>query len=311
MLSATRALLVTSALLASGSDDSLLLADFPASLSRLEWRVVNDGVMGGRSEGGFEAEGEALVFAGTTNTDGGGFSSIRSDTRRFELGEYDGIRLRVRGDGRSYTFRLTTWEARRGAYEPSYWAEFGTRGGVWETVDIPFSRFRPRWRGRWLEGPTLNPAAIDGLGLMIYDGRDGPFRLEVDWIRAYRAPRPFSMEAFRWRKRPLLLFAEDEGDARLQRQVAAVEATRDRFDERDMALVVVLARGPSRAEGRRLSDGDAARLRATFGIGGDSFALRLVGKDGGVKRRADDFVPMDALYDQIDSMPMRQQEMRQ
>ena len=302
---------MTSALLASGPDDSLLLADFPASLGRLEWRVVNDGVMGGRSEGGFEPEGEALLFTGTTNTDGGGFSSIRSATRRFDLGGYDGIRLRVWGDGRSYTFRLTTWEARRRAYEPSYWAEFGTRGGDWETVDIPFSRFRPRWRGRWLDGPELDPAAVDGLGLMIYDGKDGSFRLEVDWIRAYRAPRPFSMDAFRWQRRPLLLFAGDEGDAHLQRQLAAVEATREPLRRARHGA----GRRPDPGTlPRRGSDAERRGCRpppGSYGVEEGSFALRLVGKDGGVKRSDDEFVPVDALYDQIDSMPMRQQEMRQ
>jgi hypothetical protein len=310
MPSTLRAIAVTAALLASGSEDSLLLADFPASLSDLGWRTVNDGVMGGRSAGGFQPEGGSLLFRGATNTDGGGFSSIRSDRRRFELGGYDGIRLQVRGDGRRYTFRLTTWRARRGGYEPAYWADFETRDGEWETIDVPFSRFRPHWRGRWLDGPALDPAAVDGLGLMIYDGQDGPFRLEVDWIRAYRDSRSFSMNDFRWSKRPLLLFAADEGDDRLQRQLAAVEATRNRFDERDMVLVVVLTRGTSRVEGRPLGPDHADRLRASYGVPEGSFALRLVGKDGGVKRRAEQVVPMDEIYDQVDSMPMRQQEMR-
>jgi hypothetical protein len=179
-------------LLASGSnaraDDSLLLADFPASVQDLTWRVVNDNVMGGRSAGGFRLEERSMLFTGTTNTDGGGFSSIRSGTRAFDLEAYDGIRLRVRGDGRTYTFRLTTSDTRNGRYQPSYWAEFETRGDGWEVIDVSFRRFRPRWRGRWLEGPELNPHAIDGLGLMIYDKRDGPFRLEVDWIRAYLRP---------------------------------------------------------------------------------------------------------------------------
>jgi hypothetical protein len=197
-----RGLLMTS-LLASGSsappDDSLLLADFPASIQNLTWRVVNDGVMGGRSEGGFRLEERSLLFTGTTNTDGGGFSSIRSGVQRFDLGDYDGIRLRVRGDGRTYTFRLATWDTRNGRHQPSYWADFGTRGDGWEVIDVSFRRFRPRWRARWLEGPELNPSAVDGLGLMIYDKRDGPFRLEVDWIRAYREPRPFSMGELRRR----------------------------------------------------------------------------------------------------------------
>jgi hypothetical protein len=301
-------------LLAPGSsapdDDSLLLADFPASTQKLTWQVVNDNVMGGRSEGGFRLGEGSLLFTGTTNTDGGGFSSIRSEARPFDLGAYDGVRLRVRADGRTYTFRLTTSDTRNERYQPSYWADFETHGDGWEVIDVPFDRFRPRWRGRWLEGPELNPGAIDGLGLMIYDKRDGPFRLEVDWIRAYREPGPLSMSTFRWQKRPLLLFAEDERDERLRRQLSAVEATRDRFDERDMVLIVILSAGISRAEARALTTDDADHLRASYGVEGRAFALRLVGKDGGVKRQSRDVVPMETLYALIDAMPMRREEMR-
>jgi hypothetical protein len=304
---------MTSAFLVSGTadgrGDSLLLVDFPESAKERPWRVVNDGVMGGRSEGGFRLEERSLVFSGHTNTDGGGFSSIRSEPRRVDLDGWDGIRLRVRGDGRTYTFRLTTAEKTSGRVRPSYWADFETRKDSWLVVDVPFLRFRPRWRGRWLDGPELDTGLIDGLGLMIYDQQDGPFRLEVDWIRAYRGA-PFSMSGFRWQRRPLLLFAADDGDSRLQRQVAAVEATRDQFDERDMVLIVVLGTGPSHAQGVALPDDDAARLRASYGVDGSSFALRLVGKDGGVKRRSTEVVPMGALYDLIDAMPMRQEEMR-
>jgi hypothetical protein len=278
-------------------------------MQELTWHVVNDNVMGGRSRGGFRLEDRSLVFEGTTNTDGGGFSSIRSEDRPFDLEAYDRIRLRVRGDGRTYTFRLTTGDTRNERRRPSYWADFETHGDDWEVVDVPFRLFRPRWRGRWLEGPELNPRAIDSLGLMIYDNRDGPFRLEVDWIRACRDPLPFSMSAFRWQKRPLLLFARGEQDERLQRQLSAVEATRDDFDERDMVLIVVLGTGTSRAGGQALTSMDADRLRTSYEVDGRTFALRLVGKDGGVKRRSLDVVPMETIYGQIDSMPMRQQEM--
>ena len=254
--------------------------------------------------------GGLAPLRGTTSTDGGGFSSIRSGTRAFDLEAYDGVRLRVRADGRTYTFRLTTSDTRSGPRQTSYWADFGTGRDTWEVVDVPFRRFRPRWRGRWLDGPELRPCAIDSLGLMIYDKRDGPFRLEVDWIRAYREPRPFSMSAFRGRKRPLLLFAEDEGDARLRRQLSALEATRDRFDEREVALVVILSTGASRADGRALTTDDADRLRAAYGVARSEFALRLVGKDGTLKWQGRDSVPMDDIYALIDAMPMRREEIR-
>ncbi len=106
------------------AEDPRILADFPSSLDALPWTTVNDNVMGGRSQGGFRRAENGIVFAGSTNTNGGGFSSIRSDTKAFRLGAYDGIRLRVRGDGRTYTFRLTTSDARQGRMRPSFWAEF-------------------------------------------------------------------------------------------------------------------------------------------------------------------------------------------
>ena len=90
-----RGLLVMS-LLAPGPGDPVILVDFPESTRSLGWNVVNDSVMGGRSEGDLRLEGRSLVFTGRTNTDGGGFSSVRSGAGRFDLGAFDGIRLRVR-----------------------------------------------------------------------------------------------------------------------------------------------------------------------------------------------------------------------
>lgn len=54
-------------------------------------------------------------------------------------------------------------------------------------VRIPFSSFRPTFRGADLPGPALERAAISGMGLMIYDGRDGPFELHLDRVEAYAA----------------------------------------------------------------------------------------------------------------------------
>ena len=137
--------------------------------------------MGGRSDGGFEVNSGSLVFTGSTNTRGGGFSSIRSVPEPLTLpNSAEGFELNVKGDGRTYTFRAETSEG------VSYWAEFPTTKD-WTVARVPFDRFKPRWRGRWLRGPELDPAKIDSLGLMIYDGRDGDFRLEVDWIGVYKS----------------------------------------------------------------------------------------------------------------------------
>ena len=175
---------MTSANLASNT--GLLLTDFTAKSADLGWYVLNDNVMGGRSEGGFEQNDGVLDFTGRTNTNGGGFSSIRTTPTELDLSAYSGIRLRVYGDGRGYTWRLTT-NARWRGRQISYWAEFPTQDGAWTTVDIPFTRFSPRNRGYQLDGPPLDPGQITGMGLMIYDGLDGPFALQLDKVTAYLA----------------------------------------------------------------------------------------------------------------------------
>ena len=163
-----------------------LLTDFASAETDFGWFVVNDNVMGGRSEGGFAVEQGKLYFSGSTNTRGGGFSSIRTRAMQLNLNDYEGIRLRVKGDGRRYTWRLTT-NARWWGRQISYWAEFETEDGGWTTIDIPFSRFEPRFRGARLDGPPLDQARITGMGLMIYDKLDGPFGLHMASVHAYPA----------------------------------------------------------------------------------------------------------------------------
>ncbi len=284
-----------------------MLADFTAADSDLRWYVVNDNVMGGRSEGDFEQSDGQLRFAGNTNTDGGGFSSIRTRPVELDLSNYDGVRLHVKGDGRRYTWRLTTTARWRGR-EVSYWAEFGTRNGTWSTVDIPFASFVPRFRGNRLDSPALDPGQITGMGLMIYDKRDGPFELHLDSVRAYAADAPFSLQQFRWKNRVLVVSAPSTDDENLRALQDELASTRAEFADRDMALVALLDDAASSVGGRELTPGEAAAARAELGIRPGVFDVRLIGKDGSVKLSSDSDTSMSDIYALIDSMPMRQSE---
>jgi len=166
------------------AEGGLLLTDFATDRGDLDWYVMNDNVMGGRSEGTFKIEQGVLHFAGSTNTRGGGFSSIRTTPTKVDLSEFEGIRLRIRGDGRRYTWRLAT-NARWRGRQIGYWADFDTEDGTWTTVEIPFSQFIPRYRGTRLDGPALEPGQITDMGLMIYDKLDGPFELRLASVAAY------------------------------------------------------------------------------------------------------------------------------
>lgn len=148
------------------------------------WQVVNDGVMGGRSQGYVEIVDGALRFTGTLVTQGGGFTSVRAD-RAIDLTGYDGLELRVRGGGRTFEVEVDDDTRSRGR-TVSRRAPFETRG-EWTVVRIPFSALRTSVFGQPVSAPPVDLSNVKRIGLYILDGKDGPFRLEVDAIRAYRA----------------------------------------------------------------------------------------------------------------------------
>ena len=287
--------------------EALLLTDFTSSGPDLSWYVVNDNVMGGRSEGGFDIQDGELRFTGDTNTRGGGFSSIRTAPMRLDLSNHQGILLNVKGDGRRYTWRLTT-DARWRGRQVSYWAEFAADEGTQSTVRIPFTSFVPKFRGSRLDGPALDPAKISGMGLMIYDGRDGPFNLELTSVHAYAAETPFSLGEYKWKNRVLVVSATNENNRHMKEQLDEIALSPGEFADRDMALVTLVDDSVSRAQDRALTIGETASARDALGIRPGSFALRLIGKDGDVKFSADSMTPMNRIYAVIDTMPMRQAE---
>jgi len=261
------------------------------------WTSVNDGVMGGRSKGSARVDDGRLVFGGELVTDGGGFASVRAPAGKLGLAGAEGVRLRVRGDGRTYSFRLQVGEV-------SYRARFAA-GPEWRDVWLPFREFVPTRRGRVLDRKPVHPARVESVGLLIADKKDGAFRLEVGAIEPYAA---FDFDRFRWKARPMVVFAPRGDDARLERQLAALRETERKFRDRDMVLVVVTKAG-ARAGERPLDRAAAAALRLRFRIAAGDFAVRLVGKDGGIKESADEPVDPDLWYAAIDRMPMRQAEM--
>jgi hypothetical protein len=284
-----------------------LLTDFTTTSADLGWFTLNDNVMGGRSEGGFDLQDGELVFAGRTNTNGGGFSSIRTGPLKLDLSNHEGIRLALKGDGRRYTWRLAT-DARWRGREISYWADFETENGEWSTANIPFAKFVPKFRGRQLDGPELDPARITSMGLMIYDNQDGPFELHLASVSAYSANTPFSLKQYQWNNRVLVVSAPNEGDGNLEKQLAAVALTRAEFLDREMALVSLIDDSVSTAGDRELTGRETAAARAAVGIRQGAFALRLIGKDGAVKLSAEKATPMSEIYALIDTMPMRRNE---
>lgn len=156
--------------------------DAPGSVDG--WGAIDDRVMGGvsRSRLRFDPDGHA-VFEGVVSLDrGGGFASVRSSPRALSAPGAIAYVVEVSGDGRRYKLNLHTDGGFDGV---QYQAAFEAPAGTWRAVRLPVEAFRPTFRGRLVPGaPPLDPARVREVGLMIADGRAGPFALAVRTIAA-------------------------------------------------------------------------------------------------------------------------------
>lgn len=118
------------------------------------------------------------------------------------------------------------------------------------------------------------------------------------------------LDAYRWRARPLLVFAPDGASSSLARQRALLQQAAADLRERDVVVLVVVGDAVTTAAGGATAD-RASRLRGRFGVPPGAFRVVLVGKDGGAKRSSAQPIPASELFRTIDAMPMRREEMRQ
>jgi hypothetical protein len=157
------------------------LFDFGSGTPADGWGVVNDTVMGGVSSGQLALTDGVLVFTGDLSLDNnGGFASIRSPAidpqRAAEWAAREGPRIRVDGDGRTWTVEVRTDDVDGG-----WIASLPTTPDGTTDTELPWSAFEPVTRfldPRDTDVP-LDPARIVSIALYLVDGIEGPFTLGV------------------------------------------------------------------------------------------------------------------------------------
>lgn len=155
---------------------SLLLVDFSEPNSLSGWRISDDVVMGGRSNGRFfrNDEGHAIFEGRVSLENNGGFSSVRY---RFSQQNIEGkttVKIRLKGDGKNYQFRIKPQA--RDYY--SYIITFKT-SGEWEVIEIPINQMYPAFRGRNLNMPNLEASTMEEIAFLIGNKKPENFRLEI------------------------------------------------------------------------------------------------------------------------------------
>ena len=159
------------------------LLDFAGTDPAQKWQAVNDGVMGGVSDGRFRiTPDKTMEFSGRLSLENnGGFASVRTKPVDFDIKSGDTLVVRVKGDGREYVLNLYT-KSRRMAF--SYRAPLPTTRDEWTEVSVPLGEFIPTAFGNRVKGMgPVEPDQINSLGFMLSDKKPGPFKLEVDWVK--------------------------------------------------------------------------------------------------------------------------------
>lgn len=129
---------------------SLVINNAPLSFYKLD-----DGVMGGQSQTHIDkllqkSKGNGIVFAGTINTDGGGFTSIRSKLDNGIPSTAKGLKLKYKGDGKTYKLLLSDGKG-GGPFSssPSWQCDLPTKSGdEVEECNVLFVDFIPSFGGR-------------------------------------------------------------------------------------------------------------------------------------------------------------------
>lgn len=163
----------------SANTNMLQIYTFSTQKNVREWRIVNDGVMGGESSSSLVlTEAGHGHFSGHVSlANNGGFASIQL-TRNIKLSEERKfIVLRVKGDGKAYEFRL-----KGDISQPEYYVHQFTTSGEWENIKLAISEFYPQFRGRKLDIPNFNFKNIEQFSFLIADKQEGNFELFIDWI---------------------------------------------------------------------------------------------------------------------------------
>ena len=119
----------------------------------------------------------------------------------------------------------------------------------------------------------------------------------------------YDLSEHEWRHRLLFLIAPSVDNQELAAQQQYLDRRRDAFLDRDI-LVFQLFPNQGSLSGAELSPVEVRNLRERLGVAAEDRLVILIGKDGGIKRRAELDTDLREIFRLIDAMPMRREEMR-
>lgn len=159
--------------------ETILIFDFNKESNLKKWTVINDAVMGGKSEGEFylNSDGNGVFEGDVSLENNGGFSSVKYKFSKMDIKNATKINIVLKGDGKSYQFRLKAKSKDR----HSFVSKFSTNG-EWQKIEIPLKDMYPSFRGRKLDIPNFSESYIEEIAFLIGNKSAEHFKLIIDKI---------------------------------------------------------------------------------------------------------------------------------
>jgi hypothetical protein len=141
------------------------------------WRITNDGVMGGRSQGYITLNQDHGLFTGNISLDNnGGFSAMFTPIKSLNE-NVKNVTINIQGDGQTYQLRMIMYI---NGYRISYNKAVATRKNIRQSITYQLSDFVATFRGRSIpNAPKLTPDKIREIGFLMTKKKAGPFSIAI------------------------------------------------------------------------------------------------------------------------------------
>ena len=172
-------LILTSLMTAVTTVEPIMIFNFSNSDNLNDWYIMDDVVMGGRSDGHFSINNQNKgEFSGTVSLENyGGFSSVRYGVSTQKVDGHQKCIFRIKGDGKRYQLRLKSSKRDRHSY-----IQYFDTSGEWETITLELNEFHPSFRGRQLSIPNFPGDELEEISFLIANKKAETFKLELDWM---------------------------------------------------------------------------------------------------------------------------------
>ncbi len=169
------------------SNQNSLIIDFGKDKDGENWQIINDDVMGGKSDSKLILTNNSIIFKGSISLENnGGFASFRSSIEKRDLSKYTKVKIKYKSTDLEREYALIFSKDLQ-YYNPKFKLSFTPKSATWETKEFLLSDAIETRIGRPTGAKILESdlEEIIRFGFILSDKKNGSFALEIDYLEFY------------------------------------------------------------------------------------------------------------------------------